>query len=134
MMAQTTLDQHMALLGRIMARFLEGGLTPRDIRSSAVKDFLGVDEDNQLTASVLRWMLDEGLIRAKDVHESMFGDLSLFSAQLTSRGLAVVKRPLDSGDTIEKRIQSQPSSGIRWNEIGDLIGGTLGGLAKSLSG
>jgi hypothetical protein len=57
--------------------------------------------------------------------------IQLTAAQLTAKGLAIVKQPLPEGDTIEKRIQSD--AGDRsWSSIGDLIGGIAGGFTKSM--
>jgi|tagenome__1003787_1003787.scaffolds.fasta_scaffold20848504_4 hypothetical protein len=132
-MAETKLEQHMDMLGRIVAQFVAGGLSPRTVQSSKISEFLGQNEDSAIAADVLRWMVDEGLIRADVIHKGVQGDVQVYGAQLTSRGIAVLKSKTEAGDTIERKIESQSSSGIRWSEIGDLIGGVLGGLTKSIT-
>jgi hypothetical protein len=65
---QLTLDQHMAMLGRIVARFVSTGLLPVNIGSREIEKFLGQSEDQKTFEAVVSWMLDEDIIRAKDVH------------------------------------------------------------------
>jgi hypothetical protein len=133
MMTETTLDQHLAVMGRVIAKFVSGGLMPHNIVSRGVEDFLGAPEDKEVFEAVLVWMLDEGIIRAKDQSTTMDGTIFLVAAQLTAKGLGIVKQPLPGGDTIEKRVQSQAGGNQFWSSIGDLVGGFAGGFTKSLS-
>jgi hypothetical protein len=64
MMSETVLDQHMAVMGRVIAKFVSGGLMPHNIDSRGVETFLGVPEDKKVFEGVIVWMLDEGIIRA----------------------------------------------------------------------
>jgi hypothetical protein len=132
-MADTQLDKHMALVARVVAKFISTGLMPHDIDSRGVEDFLGTLDEKKVFEAVIIWMLDEGIIRAKNVSRTMDGTIRLAAVQLTAKGLAIVKQPLPGGDTIEKRIQAD--AGDRsWSSIGDLIGGIAGGFTKSMSG
>jgi hypothetical protein len=133
MMIETTLDQHMAVMGRVIAKFVSTGLLPHNIDSRGVERFLGTPEDKKVFEAVIVWMLDEGIIRAKNVVTIMDGTIHLAAAQLTARGLAIVKQPLPGGDTIEKRVQSPAGGNSFWSSIGDLVGGFAGGFTKSLS-
>jgi hypothetical protein len=130
-MTESVLDQHMAIMGRLVAKFVSDGLMPHNIDSRGVEMFLGVPEDKKVFEAVIVWMLDEGIIRAKDQATFMDGTIQLAAAQLTAKGLAIVKQPLPEGDTIEKRIQSD-GDGRSWSSIGDLIGGIAGGFTKSM--
>src|SRR6266702_2458373 len=105
-MTETTLDQHMAVMGRVIAKLVSTGLFKHDIDSRAVKEFLGSEEDKKTFESVIIWMLDEGIIRAKDQATFMDGTILVKAAQLTAKGLAIVKQSPEDGETIEKRIQS----------------------------
>ena len=130
-MTETTLDQHMAAMGRVVAKFVSGGLMAHNVDSRGVEKFLGTPEDKKVFEAVIVWMLDEGIIRAKNVSTIMDGTIHLAAAQLTAKGLAIVKQPLTGGDTIEKRIQSD-AGGRSWSSIGDLIGGIAAGFTKSM--
>jgi hypothetical protein len=57
-MTETTLDQHMAVMGRVIAKFVSGGLMPHDIDSRGVERFLGVSEDKKVFEG--RHRLDAG--------------------------------------------------------------------------
>ena len=70
---------------------------PYNIVSRGVEDFLGAPEDKEVFEAVLVWMLDEGIIRAKDQSTTMDGTIFLAGAQLTAKGLAIVKQPVSEG-------------------------------------
>jgi hypothetical protein len=131
-MTETTLDQHMAVMGRVMAKFVSSGLLPHNIDSRGVEDFLGAPEDKEVFEGVIVWMLDEGIIRAKNVSQTTDGTIFLAAAQLTAKGLAIVKQPLSEGETIEKRIQAAGTDSSLYSKIGDLIGSAAGSFAKSV--
>jgi hypothetical protein len=132
-LTETTLDQHMALVGRAVAAFISNGLSSMNVDSRAPEKLLGTQEDPKIFASVLQWMLDEQLIRARNIAKTVDGTIHLAGAQLTAKGIAIVKQPLQGGDTIEKRIQSAEGDGLNWSSIGDLIGGIAGGFTKALA-
>ncbi|MCK1733913.1 hypothetical protein IVA79_08080 [Bradyrhizobium sp. 138] len=128
------LERHMAVVGRVTAKFVSTGLMTHNIDSRAVERFLGVAEDKQVFEAVIRWMLDEGIIRAKNVSQTMDGTVYVAAAQLTAKGLSIVKQQLAGGDSVEKQIrEADAGGGSSWSSIGDLIGGIAGGLIKSVS-
>jgi hypothetical protein len=128
---ETALEQHMAMVGRVVAKFVSTGLLRHNIDSRGVEKFLGTSEDKKVFEAVIIWMLDEGIIRAKDTSQTMDGTIRLSAVQLTAKGLAIVKQPLPAGDTIEKRIKTADSRD--WSGIGELIGGIAGGFTKAIS-
>ncbi|PAY05439.1 hypothetical protein CK489_29080 [Bradyrhizobium sp. UFLA03-84] len=131
---QSKLDLHMALLARIVARFVSDGLAAHDIDSRGAKEFIGVDEDQAVFGAVLIWMLDEKIITARQVTgRPPRGPIALLGAQLTAKGLSIVRQPLGGGDTVETRIKNADGGNSTWSNIGDLIGGIAGGLIKSVS-
>jgi hypothetical protein len=131
---QPTLDKHMAMLGRIVARFVSTGLLPVNVGSREIEKFLGQSEDQKTFEAVVTWMLDEDIIRAKNVHVANDdGSISLIGAQLTSKALAIIKQPLPTGDTIKEKIQAADSGGgAQWSGIGELIGRFASGFAKGM--
>lgn len=133
-MTETALEQHMAVIGRVTAKFVSTGLLAHNVDSRAAEKFLGAPENKQVFEAVLTWMLDEGIIRAKKVSHTMDGTMFLANAQLTAKGLAIVKQPLSTGGTIEKRIQADDGgASSKWSSIGELVGGFAGGFTKSVS-
>ena len=105
-----------------------------DIDSRGAEQFLGAPVDQEDFITVLRWMLNEKLIHSEHVGAAGRGSvLMVRSAQLSAKGLAVVRQPLAAGDTIEKRIEKADAGSKKdWSSIGDLIGGVVGGFYKSL--
>jgi hypothetical protein len=132
-MSETALEQHMAVIGRVTAKFVSTGLLAHNIDSRAAEKFLGTPEDKRIFEAVLVWMLDEGIIRAKKMSQTMDGTMYLASAQLTAKGLAIVKQPLPGGDTIEKRMQSEGAGSSFWSNVGDLIGSAAGSFTKTMT-
>jgi hypothetical protein len=61
---RSTLDDHLALLARIVARFVASGLTPITIDIDKPELLLDNVEDKGLLEAVLTWMLAEELIRS----------------------------------------------------------------------
>jgi hypothetical protein len=131
-MVESILDQHMAVMGRVIAKFVSTGLMPHNIDSRGVERFLGTPEDKRVFEAVIVWMLDEGIIRAKNQSTTMDGTIYVVAAQLTAKGLAIVKQPLSEGETIEKRIQSAGDDNSLFSKIGELLGSAAGSFAKSV--
>jgi hypothetical protein len=51
---ETALEQHMAMVGRVVAKFVSTGLLPHNIIDSrGVEEFLGTQEDKQVFEAVL---------------------------------------------------------------------------------
>jgi hypothetical protein len=132
MMSETVLDQHMAVVGRVIAKFVSTGLLTHDIDSRRAENFLGATEDKRTFESVIGWMLDEGIIRAKNKIMTMDGTIYVVAAQLTAKGLAIVRQPVLDGETIEKRVQSGGGGNSFFSKIGELVGSAAGSFAKSL--
>jgi hypothetical protein len=90
-MMETTLDKHMAVMGRGIAKFVSDGLMPHNIDSRGVERFLGTPEDKKVFEAVIVWMLDEGIVRTKNVSTTIQRRAHLRHRQ----GLAVEARVRD---------------------------------------
>ncbi len=84
-MTETTLDQHMAVVGRVIAKFVSTGLMTHNIDSRGVERFLGTPEDKKVFEAVIVWMLDEGIIRAKNQSTTMDGTIYVVDDTLFSK-------------------------------------------------
>jgi hypothetical protein len=113
---ETTLDRHMALVALVVSKLIETGLAARDIDSERSKAFVGIGVDPTELGNVLMWMLDEGIIRSKRTERVESGAIFLKDAQLTAKGLAIIRQPLNEGDTLEERIQKADNSS-NWSAI-----------------
>ncbi|MCA6102783.1 hypothetical protein [Bradyrhizobium australafricanum] len=127
------LDEHMELVAKVVAKFISTGLLKHNIDSRGADQFLGEPVDNETFAAVLSWMLSEGLIHSGNVSRTINAVVFISQAQLSAKGLAIVRQPLGNGETIEKRIEKADAGDKKdWSSIGDLIGGFAGGIMKSL--
>src|SRR5216683_2683475 len=124
-MNDSALDQHMAVVGRVLAKFVSDGLAQHDIDSRAATRFLGSEVDKKTFENVLTWMIDEDIIRVKNMSRVSDGTMFVKSAQLTSKGIAIVREPTQTGDTIEKRIKSAEDDTGMYTKIGEMVGGVL---------
>jgi hypothetical protein len=129
---ETKLDQHMAVVGQVIAKFVSEGLSSLAIDCGAPEAFLGSPVDKGTFEAVINWMLDEKILRAKQRIETFDGKLRLNGMQLTSKGLAIVQQPLPPGDNIAKRVQSNTRTSAFWSNIGELVGSLAGGFTKSI--
>jgi hypothetical protein len=130
--SETKLQQHMAVVGQVIARFISEGLSVQAIDTGAPEVFLGTPVDQQTFEAVINWMLDEGIIRGKQRIETLDGGLRINAVQLTSKGLAIVQHPLPSGDNIARRVQSNPGGSAFWSSIGELVGSFAASFTKSI--
>jgi hypothetical protein len=129
----TKLEEHLAVVGRVIAKFISEGLSPQEIDTSKPEAFLGDSVDPQTFEAVVVWMLDEGIIRAKQHNAPLVGGRRLAGLQLTSKGLSIVQHQLPSGDTIATRVRNDGRTSALWSNIGELVGSIAGSFTKSLS-
>jgi hypothetical protein len=133
---ETKLDQHMAVVGQVIAKFVSEGLSSLEVDCGAPESFLGIPVDRRTFEAVINWMLDEGILRARERIETLDGTVDgrvrLNGVQLTSKGLAIVQQPLPSGDNIAKRVQSNTGGAAFWSSIGELVGSIAGSFTKSM--
>ena len=138
----TTLDYHFQTVGRILVYLIESGLARVDLEASDAMDIMTYrrgDEEEvlQAFADCLKWMLDEGLIRASEVAE-FDGGYAFSGIQLTSKGLAAIRanpNDKDIGESIQERVRradQQPLDTSMYTKIGEFVGSLLGGLTKSI--
>lgn len=140
----STIDYHYQTVGRILVFLIEKGLARVDLEAQDAMDVMretrGDEEEVlQAFADCLQWMIAEGLIRAHSVQE-YDGGYSFNGVQLTSAGIAMIKRKTDDaeiGPSIEARVKKQdkePLDVSAYTKMGEFVGSALGGLTKSLGG
>ncbi|TLP69184.1 hypothetical protein FEE96_02555 [Parasedimentitalea maritima] len=86
----------------------------------------------------VEWLKDEGVIRTGKVFKYLEGGGSgiVSGPVLTSYGLAALGHKITVGENEEKLSEAvkEVSSGTKsYSNIGDLVGGILGGFTKSIS-
>jgi hypothetical protein len=81
----------------------------------------------EVFAHSLNWLSNEGYVRSA-------GPLAYEKVTLTTKGLAVLNAvPQGLSVTVGTTLATNASVG-NWSGVGDLIGGVIGGFAKSVSG
>ena len=86
----------------------------------------------------LRWLEAEGIIRVQAYHRTMGGIASghVQNISLTSHGLVALGHTIKIGDDTDKMSEAvkKVSSGEKsYAQVGDFVGGILGGFTKSIS-
>ena len=117
-------------------------LAAKGVRSS---DFTIADlgyqndaSDHQLFSDALRWLMHEGVVYSNEEHDVLEDDAEpggvvASGFVLTSYGFKLLEQPFDGELTLGAAIQKATSDEAGYSKVGDLVGGILGGLTKSLS-
>lgn len=137
----SNIQRHYEIIGRILSFLVNQGLRRIDFDPSGASEIMesseSDDEFMKTFTDVLRWMHEEGLIRAANISETMDGVAFFIGVQLTAKGIAVIQA--DPGDpelgtSIEKRVTETRGSldASVFTKIGSFVGGMLGGFTKAV--
>jgi hypothetical protein len=140
----STLGYHYETMGRVLAFLVDRGLSTTDLSARNAMEIMterrGDEADVLKTfADVLKWMLNEDIIRVRKLSESIGGGAYIFlGVQLTAKGIALVSAPHDSelGGSIESKVTKAEGKKLDpsiYAKIGELAGGFAGGFTKSIS-
>ncbi|WP_291735190.1 hypothetical protein [Leisingera sp. F5] len=85
----------------------------------------------------VEWLRDEGIIRTGKISKYLDGNAAgiVSSPVLTSYGLAALGHKVKVGEIEEQlsqAVKDVSSGGKSYSQIGDLVGGILGGFTKSI--
>ncbi|TAV18922.1 hypothetical protein [Rhizobium ruizarguesonis] len=139
----TTMDNHYEIMGRILAHLIKVGLRRVEFTEDDAYKILsnGIETDEDLPvifADILRWMLEENLIRSGRIHLMMDSSYIFQDVQLTSRGIAAVQaKPTDPslGESVEETVAGNDElDASTYTKIGSFVGGLMGGFTQALSG
>ncbi|AHD10873.1 hypothetical protein PhaeoP75_03182 [Phaeobacter gallaeciensis] len=83
------------------------------------------------------WLVSEGVIRVQDIRRYTDSNHSGFPDRpvLTSYGFQLLEQKISVGADAERlanRVKEVSSNGVGYANVGDLIGGILGGFTKSI--
>lgn len=137
-MDQGNIEKSEVVIATILRVLIERGIRGGEL------DFAALQLDDEyfpFFATCFTWLGDEGLVRAGRVTvvpgdgEDVADDLYVYNPTLTSQGFALLGQQVKIGETtttigeaVERRSEGRPSG---W-QIGDLVGGILGGFTKSI--
>ena len=122
------------VVAKILSRLIDTGFTDSQL---SFGDIELADEYEEFFYLSAQWLLDEGIMRAKNQTRSMDGSGTLISPVLTAYGLSLLNQPSpvggNEGDTMGTAVISASEKGTSYTGIGDFIGGLLGGFTKSMA-
>lgn len=122
------------VIARILDLLLDWGIQHSNLEFAKLKLD---DEYATFFYPCLEWLESEGLIRVKAYNRTMGGPAggSVNRPVLTSFGMSVLGKSINTGDDSEQLsdgVKKISSGGRSLWQVGDAIGGILGGLTKSL--
>ncbi|MGL6210834.1 MAG: hypothetical protein ACRC14_13505 [Paracoccaceae bacterium] len=126
------LEKSELVIAKILGLLLEWGLSDSELRF----DELGLDNDfQQFFAPCVEWLEAEGVIRVTETHRFLDGETLVVNPIITAHGLAMLGKQINVGDkqtTIATAVKKTTKDTNFYTGIGDLGGGFVGGLLKSL--
>jgi len=121
------------VVSKILSRLMDIGFTKTTL---SFQDLDLTNEYEEFFDLSVRWLLDEGIIRASNFAEAMDSSGSLVNPVLTAYGLSLLRQPSpvsgDEGETMGAAIIKVSEKGTSYAGIGDFLGGFLGGFTKSI--
>jgi len=130
------------IAGLVFAQLYESFPVPvENFNERAIASAMGIPGDSsthvlpsgrpflQMVGHSLGWLIDEGYVRST-------GLLARDRLSLTEKGLATLNAvPEGLSATVgSSLVKASSESGQDWSGIGDLVGGIIGGFAKTMSG
>lgn len=128
------LEKSELVIVKILGLLMEWGLT------DAKMEFRELELDKEFRpffATCIEWLVSEGLIRVRNVHKFMDGTAVIVGPTLTAHGLSLMGKPIRVGEvdtTIGAAVKQTAKETKFYTGLGDIGGGFVGGLLKSLGG
>ncbi len=119
------------VVARILSILMDTGFTESDLSF----DDLGLEPEYEAFFDLsVQWLLDEGIIRAREFVKFVGMTGALNAPVLTAYGLSLLNQPSPVGnkETMGKAVKAVSKEGRSYAGIGDFIGGVLGGFTKSM--
>jgi hypothetical protein len=137
-MGLENIEKSELVIATILRILVERGIAASEMEFSS----LGLpDSFFPFFATCFRWLQSEGIVRAEKV-AAMSGDdsddavdLYIYNPTLTSRGFTLLGQSIKVGNTettVAKAVETRASGQTTGWQIGDLVGGVLGGFTKSI--
>ncbi|MCB1470915.1 MAG: hypothetical protein KDK08_27990 [Rhizobiaceae bacterium] len=81
------------------------------------------------------WLLDEGIVRCTNEHQVLKG-VPMVNPVITAKGFALLGQPFaqggEEGGRVGEAVKEVATGRRNYAAVGDLVGGVLGGLIKSM--
>jgi hypothetical protein len=120
------------MIGRILAKMINGGLRRQSVTVGDVASHGSEREALHHFVDVMVWLEREGMLNIGSAFIS--GDFS--HVQLTAKGIAAVEKGMFDGSSIRETVEKKSEGGLTaesYGKIGALIGGWMGAAAQTFS-
>lgn len=120
------------VIAKILGLLAEKGLGHGDLRFEHLE--LG-EEFKPFFDNAVDWLIDEGLIRARNIARLINGIGLVVAPTLTARGMAAMGRSISVGgetSTVGEAVKNTAKNSNFYTGLADMGGGFVGGLIKSL--
>jgi len=129
---QSNLAKSELVLAKILTLLMEQGLKGSMLTFRS----LNLEPDYEPFFKIcFLWLVDEGLVRAKDNQESITSVFHVYDPVLTGKGFSVMGSRLQvDGETVRiaKVVEDRAANATGYTGLGDFLGGVLGGFTKSI--
>jgi hypothetical protein len=118
------------MIGRILAKMINGGLKRQSVTVSDVAGAGAEQEALRHFVDVMVWLQSEGMLNIGSAYNA--GDFG--HVQLTAKGIAAVERGTFNGTSIRETVEAKPEGGLSsdtYGKIGALVGGWMGAFIQS---
>ena len=126
------LEKSELVMAKILGLLVEWGLSNSELQFEQ----LGLSEDFlPFFATCVEWLEAEGIIRTRKIEKGFGGSAWIFGPTLTAHGLAIMGKKIEVGNsniTVGAAVQQTSKETSFYTGLGDLGGGFVGGLFKSL--
>jgi len=128
------LEKSELVIAKILGLLMEWGLSNTEMQFEE----LGLEEEfRPFFTTCIEWLEAENVIRVYKIHKFLDGTALIQSPTLTAHGINLMGRQLNVGEektTIGAAVKQTAKETSFYNGLGDLGGGFVGGLLKSLGG
>jgi hypothetical protein len=131
-MAISELEQSERMVVSILAALAERGVLIKDLKLEELGYELTRDNVTIFVHAV-RWLADEGIIRTNEQNAFLSSGNTALGFTVTSRGFALLSERFEGDLTLGQVIRRVNDDGQGYAKVGNLLGGLLGSLTKSLS-
>ena len=126
------LEKSELVFARILEKLMEFGLQSPTLQF----DEVGLSSDFSAFWTVsCDWLIDEGIVRASNHSKWSNGASILVNPVLTAYGISLLGTklgPVENPKLLKEAVNEVSRSQKSYSELGDMFGGVLGGMIKSL--
>ena len=120
------------LVAKIVKCLAQNGVRSVELQTTdffPTADQLSIDDFME----TIRWLRQEGIVRTDEIPRFLFNHPNMkVRCVLTAFGFALLDQKFRNADNLGQAIEKVNASGVGYSNIGDLIGGILGGFTKSI--